>query len=30
VVTTGAGFRKRMEFDSPHVAGHGDDPPKSG
>jgi hypothetical protein len=27
VVTTGAGFRKRMEFDSPHIAGHGDDPP---
>jgi hypothetical protein len=27
VVTTGSGFRKRMEFDSPHIAGHGDDPP---
>jgi hypothetical protein len=30
VVTTGAGFRKRMEFDSPHIVGHGDDPPQSG
>jgi hypothetical protein len=27
VVTTGSGFRKRMEFDSPHIVGHGGDPP---
>jgi hypothetical protein len=30
VVTIGAGFRKRMEFDSPHIAERGADPPKSG
>ena len=27
VVTTGSGYRKHMVFDSPHIAGHGDDPP---
>jgi hypothetical protein len=30
VVTTGAGYRKWMEFDSPHIAERGADPPKSG
>jgi hypothetical protein len=28
VVTTPAGFRVRQPFDSPHIAGHGNDPPK--
>jgi hypothetical protein len=30
VVMTGAGYRKRMEFDSPHVERHLTDPPESG
>jgi hypothetical protein len=27
---TESGWRVRVPFDSPHIAGHGDDPPKSG